>query len=687
MSVTHSAIKTSVQKSGIARQSSGLSGNLTIPGDKSISHRSLIIASQLLGNATITNMLESEDVLCTANALRLAGVTISQQASDKSWHVQGVGIGGLQQPDDVMDMGNSGTSTRLLAGLFSPYPYLSVFTGDDSLRKRPMKRVITPLSEMSVQFMANDKMTLPLAMKGADKPLPITYALPVASAQVKSAIMLAALNIQGDTTVIEATPTRDHTERMFDAVGIPVNVTQQEDGTHITVTGCPKQSYQDREFSVPGDPSSAAFLTVAALITPNSSVTLPNICMNVSRIGIYTTLKEMGADISFTNERLVQGEPIADIVVKSSTLKGITIPAERAPSMIDEYPILSVAAAFAQGTTIMQGLDELRVKESNRFDAIVNGQRACGVDVQVDGDKIVIQGAPTAMGDATITTNLDHRIAMSFLIMGLRTDTPVTVDDVSAINTSFPNFIGLMQQCGAQIQAKEDKNPFAQLRRKSDHNIVVAIDGPAASGKGTLARKLADYYDVQHLDTGGLYRASALKLLSQNGDPNNIDDAIKAAQSIDYHDLTNRRLREEQVGNTASIISAIPQVRDTLLDFQRNFASRDGGAILDGRDIGTVVCPNASIKIFVTASIEARAKRRHKQLQNQGIEVVYESVLDDLIERDKRDQERNIAPLTAADDAILLDTTDMTVDEVFDTVIDQIQQQLDILQVQKTITA
>lgn len=641
----------------------GLNGTLKIPGDKSISHRSLIVSSQLLGNTTIYGMLEGEDVLCTAHALRLSGVDIQQ--SQDAWHVKGVGIGGLSEPDDVMDMGNSGTSTRLLAGLFSSYPFLSVFTGDNSLRKRPMKRVVTPLSLSGAQFMPNRDMTLPLAMKGSELSLPIDYTLPVASAQVKSAIMLAALNIKGTSTIIEPVATRDHTERMFSAMDIPVEVTHIDGETHISVTGCPEQHFTNREIHVPADPSSAAFLTVAALIVPNSHIIMNNICINDTRIGIYTTLLEMGAQIDFTNKRIVQGEPVADIEVRSSQLEGVTIPASRAPSMIDEYPVLAIAASVAQGKTIMQNLHELRVKESNRFDAIVNGLNACGVDVQTDGDTISVTGTTSLKGGAHITTNLDHRIAMSYLVMGLVTQQPVTVDDVSAINTSFPEFINLMRHAGAHIQC----DTALPVKRA----LTVAIDGPAASGKGTLARRVAQYLGVKHLDTGGLYRAAALKLLSQNGDPHNIDDAVHAATHIDYHDLANIQLRSEHVGNTASIISAIPEVRTILLDFQRNFANNAKGAVLDGRDIGTVVCPQADVKIFITASIEARAKRRHKQLQNEGIEVVYESVLQDLKERDERDSARNIAPLKAADNALKIDTTSMTVDEVFKKVIELLE--------------
>jgi 3-phosphoshikimate 1-carboxyvinyltransferase len=644
----------------------GLTGTLKIPGDKSISHRSLIIASQLLGNTTIYGMLEGEDVLCTAAALRLAGVVIEQRPA--SWHVSGVGIGGLKEPANIMDMGNSGTSTRLLAGLFSSYPFLSVFTGDASLRKRPMKRVVSPLSLSGAQFMPNEQMTLPLAMKGSALPLPISYTLPVASAQVKSAIMLAALNIQGTSTIIEPIATRDHTERMFQAVGIPVTVEKHGDATHISVTGCVQQHYQDREIYVPADPSSAAFLTVAALIVPNSHVTMKNVCINDTRIGIYTTLKEMGADITFANQRIVQGEPVADIMVTSSALRGVTIPAERAPSMIDEYPILAIAASVAKGQTIMQDLHELRVKESNRFDAIVNGLKACGASVVVDGDNIIVTGKDTLQGGVTISTNLDHRIAMSYLVMGLITQQPVTVDDIGAINTSFPEFISLMREAGARISVQK-KEVFKR-------SLTVAIDGPAASGKGTLARKLADYLGVRHLDTGGLYRAAALKLLAHKGDPNNVNDVMRAAQQIDYHDLANTELRSEHVGNMASIISAIPEVRRILLDFQQKFANNPEGAVLDGRDIGTVVCPDADVKIFITASIEARALRRHQQLQNEGIEVVYESVLADLIERDERDKARNIAPLKAADNAMMIDTTEMTVEDVFIKVTELLNQRL-----------
>ncbi len=652
--------------------SSNLNGTFAIAGDKSISHRSLIIGSQLLGNITIHNMLESEDVSCTADALRLSGVKIAK--SGERFQVQGVGIGGLSQPENVFDMGNSGTSTRLVAGLFASYPYLCTFTGDASLRKRPMQRIIEPLAQMGVQFLHNEARTLPLAMKGLNPAIPITYTLPVASAQVKSAVMLAGLNIAGITTVIEKTPTRDHTERMFEAVGIPVEVVQHEKGAHIKVYGQPHQTYQDRDFYVPADPSSAAFPLVATLITQNSEMLLENICLNPTRTGLYLTLKEMGADIEFLNQRIVQGEPVADVRVRSSRLHGVIVPSERAPSMIDEYPILAVAACYAQGATTMLGLHELRVKESDRFAAIVAGLQACGVQVDVDGDDMVVHGGAEVRGGGSVATQLDHRIAMSFLVLGMSATQPVLVDDINAINTSFPSFISIMRQAGAKIEIGahiEKPLPRPFLRRSDDKKMVIAIDGPAASGKGTLAEKLADYFGVAHLDTGSLYRATALKLNSMGGNPENTDDAVAAAKAINIHDLADIRLRNEQIGRVASIVSTIPEVRKVLLDFQRDFASQGIGAVLDGRDIGTVVCPEALVKVFMTASLEARARRRHLQLQAQGIEVVYESVLHDLRERDKRDTQRNSSPLIAAGDAFLIDTTEMNIDEVFAQIVER----------------
>ncbi len=435
----------------IAAKSSALKGTVIVPGDKSISHRSLLLSSQALGRSTISGLLEGEDVLNTAEALRTAGVTIHRQANG-TWEVEGVGVGGLAEPVDVIDMGNSGTGVRLLMGLLASYPFVSVFTGDKSLRSRPMARVTNPLAEMGAQFVGRQKGLLPLAVVGSDRLTPIEYTLPVASAQVKSAVILAGLNTAGKTTVIEQERTRDHTERMLQYLGAEIQIEERKDGTTaITLTGRPQLTAKD--IVVPGDPSSAAFLVVAALVIPGSDITIENICINPLRTGLYTTLLEMGANIEFLNQRSVAGEEVADLRVKASALKGITVPAERAPSMIDEYPILGVAAAFAEGTTVMEGLAELKVKESNRLAAIEEGLKACGVVVASEGDTLTVKGSRSIPGGGTVKTYMDHRIAMSFLILGLISEKPVTVDDGLMINTSFPGFTTLMNRIGATIKA------------------------------------------------------------------------------------------------------------------------------------------------------------------------------------------------------------------------------------------
>lgn len=650
-------IKPMVSKGGIV-----LKGECTVAGDKSISHRALMFGSQVIGTTEIYGLLEGEDVLCTAEALRSLGVTINRE-HDK-WTVIGVGVGGLCESLDVLDMGNSGTSTRLLMGLVTPYNFTTFFTGDDSLKSRPMARVITPLTQIGAQFQARDGNRLPLALKGTDTPLPINYTLPVASAQVKSAILLAGLNIPGITTILEKEATRDHTENMLEYFGFNVQRQRLDDGSlSISVTGQPHQKLANYEIFVPADPSSAAFLAVAALICPDSDLLIRNICVNPLRIGLFTTLKEMGAKIEFLNERKIAGEPVADIHIKYSQLKAVTVPASRAPSMIDEYPILAVAAAFAKGETKMLGLSELRVKESDRLNAVLSALTACGISARAEGDDLYVKGSPKIKGGATVTTNFDHRIAMAFLVMGMASTEPVTVDDATAIATSFPNFSDLCNSLGARISAPRPTHP------SNPSPIVVAIDGPAASGKGTLARRLAEHLNLEYLDTGSLYRAVGMKVIYAGKDPSNLTDAMEAARTIDIEDLANPRLRQERIGQAASIVSAFPEVRSALLEFQREFARKSAlsgrGAVLDGRDIGTVVCPDADFKFFITATLFARAKRRHKELQGQGIEVVFDSVLEDLRERDERDEKRAIAPLRPADDAYIIDSSKLDASEVF----------------------
>ncbi len=636
--------------------SSPLQGIASVPGDKSISHRALMLSSQVLGTTRITGLLEGEDVLRTAEAMRLLGVSVEKKTN--AWEVKGVGAGGLHEPSGVLDMGNSGTSARLLMGLLTPYPFTSFFTGDKSLCARPMKRVIEPLTQMGAQFTSRRECRLPLALTGTEMPLPITYRLAVPSAQVKSAILLAGLNTPGVTTVIESEATRDHTENMLTSLGFAVARENAEGGKAVSLPGQQNPPLAERAIDVPADPSSAAFIIVAALIVPGSEVLVPNVCVNPLRTGLYTTLKEMGATVEFRNERMVAGEQVADIAAKHSRLKGVRVPTARAPSMIDEYPVLSIACAFAEGESVMEGLAELRVKESDRLNAILNGLTACGVEARAEGDTLSIRGGGVR-GGATIATQFDHRIAMSFLVLGLAAKAPVSVDEAEGIDTSFPGFAKLMNGLGACIAAESHPR---------SHPLVIAIDGPAASGKGTLARRVAEHFGLTYLDTGSLYRAVGMKLAYADKDPHDKDAAIEAAKSITPMDLANPRLRQEHIGQAASIVSAMPEVRAILLQFQRDVARSGKGAVLDGRDIGTVVCPDAEFKFFITASMEARARRRHRELSGQGVEVVYDSVLDDLRERDERDSRRSIAPMKPADDAIIIDTSTMDASSVFEKV-------------------
>lgn len=431
-----------------SRRAGAIKGDVTVPGDKSISHRALILSSQAIGQSRITGLLEGEDVLNTAKALQKLGVPIEKQGDE--WVVNGVGTGGLSAPDGELDVGNSGTGVRLLMGLVAPYNFPVTFTGDASLSRRPMRRVTDPLSQMGVSVSLREETFLPATIQGNDGVCPIRYALPMPSAQVKSAILLAALNIPGEMVVIEPELTRDHTELMLKGMGAELSSMLTPEGNVISLKGWPELTACD--IAVPGDPSSAAFLVVAALIIPGSELVVKNICMNPLRTGLYETLQEMGGDIAFINERIVAGEKVADIRVKHSVLRGVEVPEERAPSMIDEYPILSIAASVAEGATVMKGLQELRVKESDRLSAVAEGLKACGVKVQETEDTLTVRGIAGAVtGGGLVKTHMDHRMAMSFLIMGMVSERPVTVDDAGMIATSFPVFIELMNNLGADI--------------------------------------------------------------------------------------------------------------------------------------------------------------------------------------------------------------------------------------------
>jgi 3-phosphoshikimate 1-carboxyvinyltransferase len=435
-----------------AHRSGPLRGEACVPGDKSISHRALILGALAVGETTVTGLLEGQDVLHTAAAMRAFGAQVAKHG--ETWHVHGVGTGGFAEPDRVIDCGNSGTGVRLVMGAMATCPIVATFTGDGSLNKRPMARVTEPLALFGARAHGRSGGRLPLTLLGATHPVPVRYATPVPSAQVKSAVLLAGLNAPGETVVVEREATRDHTERMLTGFGAQVAAEAAGEGHVITLRGQPE--LRPQRIAVPRDPSSAAFPVCAALIVEGSDVLVPNIGLNPTRAGLFFTLQEMGADLVFENPREEGGEPVADLRARfSPDLKGIEVPASRAASMIDEYPILSVVAAFAEGRTHMPGVQELRVKESDRIDAMGTGLRAAGVAVDEGEDWWTVhgEGHGAVGGGVTLRTHLDHRIAMSFLVMGLATRSPVTVDDGAPIATSFPVFGRLMGDLGARSDA------------------------------------------------------------------------------------------------------------------------------------------------------------------------------------------------------------------------------------------
>jgi len=425
--------------------SAGLTGRVTVPGDKSISHRSLMLSSLAVGESRIEGLLEGEDVLATAAAMRAMGAAI-ERSDDGIWRVWGVGVGGLLQPAGALDMGNSGTSTRLLAGLVASHAITATFIGDASLSKRPMGRVIDPLSLMGAEFTSSPGGRLPMMVRGICPAVPIEYTLPVASAQVKSAVILAGLNTPGITRVIEPVPTRDHSERMLAGFGANLTVEASNRGRVISIHG--EAELKPQQIVVPGDPSSAAFWAVAASIVPGSEVTIANVGLNPTRAGIFTALRMMGADITEVDPRTVGGEPVADLIVRHAALTAIDVPPDLAPSMIDEYPVLFVAAALAAGRTVARGAHELRVKESDRIAAMAAALQACGVTVEEfdDGLAITGSGGEPIPGGATIASLLDHRIAMAMTVAGLVARRPITIDDVAPVATSYPVFFETLEQ-------------------------------------------------------------------------------------------------------------------------------------------------------------------------------------------------------------------------------------------------
>ncbi len=443
-------MNTAVSTPLTARRGGPVQGRARVPGDKSISHRALILASLTVGESTVAGLLEGEDVLRTAEAMRALGVRL-ERGGDGVWRVHGVGIGGFAAPIGPLDFGNSGTGCRLALGAVAGCPVTATFDGDASLRQRPMRRVLDPLERMGARVMdCAEGGRLPLTLQGARDCVPIVYESPVPSAQLKSAVLLAGLAAPGETTVIETQASRDHTERMLKHFGAKiVSRVHGEHGRRITLQGQPELT--PANVVVPADPSSAAFPLVAALIVPGSDLVLEAVMTNPLRTGLYVTLREMGAKIETLATRDDGGEEVADLRVTASALKGVDVPAERAPAMIDEYPVLAVAASFAEGVTRMRGLQELRVKESDRLEATAAMLRTNGVTVEIEGDDLIVHGKPSVAGGGDVATHMDHRIAMAALVMGLAADNPVRIDDSAFIVTSFPGFVELMRSLGCDL--------------------------------------------------------------------------------------------------------------------------------------------------------------------------------------------------------------------------------------------
>ena len=433
-----------------ARRSAGLKGRVRVPGDKSISHRALILGALTVGETRIEGLLEGEDVINTGKAMRALGANV-ERLGEGAWRVHGVGVAGFAQPAKPLDFGNSGTGCRLVIGAVAGCPITATFDGDASLRSRPQRRVLDPLERMGARALSvAEGGRLPLILQGARDPIPIVYAPPAASAQLKSAVLLAGLAAPGETVVAEAEATRDHTERMLRHFGADVRVEREgAHGRRVTLKGQPE--LVPAPVMVPADPSSAAFPLVAALIVPGSEIVLEGVMTNVTRTGLFATLREMGATIEELDRRLEGGEDVADLRVRTSSLKGVEVPPERAPFMIDEYLVLGVAASFAEGVTRMRGLKELRVKESDRLAATADMLRVNGISVEIEGDDLIVHGKGRAAGGGLVKTHMDHRIAMSALVMGLASQKPVQVDDTAFIATSFPGFVEMMRRIGGEL--------------------------------------------------------------------------------------------------------------------------------------------------------------------------------------------------------------------------------------------
>lgn len=644
-----------------------LSGRFTVPGDKSISHRSIIFGAIAEGQTRVNGFLRSEDCLATLKIMQELGVSIEDTGHDVL--INGVGLHGLKGTDKKLDCGNAGTAMRLLSGLMAAQAFESILIGDESLSSRPMGRVINPLTAMGADIDSNDQKA-PLKFKPAAQIKATTCNSPIASAQVKSAVLIAGLYADGDTTVTEPKKSRDHTETMLDGFGADVQV----DGLTVTVTGQPHLKGQN--IQVPADISSAAFFMVLGLCHPNADFVIENVSINQTRDGIIKILLAMNGKLSLSNERNQAGEPVADIRVQSSELIGIEIPHDLIPSAIDEFPILFVAAALAKGKTKLTGAEELRHKESDRITVMLDGLKLLGIQCEELPDGAVIHGGNLSSG--MVDGHGDHRCAMSFLLAGALSDGhEISVRGCHNIGTSFPEFFELVKQLGIQVYQPAP---------------VITVDGPSGVGKGTISALLARELGWHLLDSGAIYRSLALKAMKEGVPAEDELKLIQLAQSLNLifsvdskqgtqilldDVVVNSELRSEACGKMASKVAPIPAVRSALMQRQKVF-QKSPGLVADGRDMGTVVFKSAPLKVFLIANAEERAKRRHKQLQQQGVDVKIRALLEDIEARDYRDSTRKVAPLVPAEDAFVIDTSDLSIDEVFAQIIDLAEQHIKI---------
>ena len=606
-----------------------------------------MMAAAAAGRSEVEGLLEGEDVLNTARALGALGARVERLGAGR-WRIEGVGEKGFTAPDGDLDFGNSGTGVRLMMGLVGGHDVSVTMVGDKSLSSRPMERVLGPLREMGLKAQTAEGGRLPATISGGGLK-GMRYAPPEASAQVKSAILLAGLRADGETIVEEKAPTREHTERMLREFGVEVEIEERDDaGPIVKMKG--GQKLLAAKADVPGDPSSAAFALAAALISPDGDVTVEAVMDNITRTGFFTAAEALGAQLDYEFGGVATGEEMVKVRAQSSKLTGAVIDPALAPSMIDEYPILAVLAAFAEGETVVTGAEELRVTESDRIAAICSMLRANGVEVEETADGFVIQGCGPGWvpGGGTVEARHDHRIAMSALVMGSAAKAPVAIDDVAMIATSYPDFFSHMKTLGADIH----------------RDMVVAIDGTTASGKGTMAKRVAAAFDLPYLDTGLLYRGVAAAAIRAGVDMDDEAACAKLAEALELSDFEEKELRGSRIGAAASIAASHGAVRRALFDKQTTFARQAGGAVLDGRDIGTVIAPDADFKFWVDADVAVRAGRRYRELVSLGEDVTEEAVLAQLKERDERDRTRKDAPALAAEDAVKVDTSAMSPDEV-----------------------